>query len=70
MRWLLTSVTILALTACTGTAPPRYLAMPGYAFKTDPQCVRTKPPSEFDERCDCPRIGYKGFEPPPVCPGQ
>ncbi|AFL54799.1 conserved hypothetical protein (plasmid) [Sinorhizobium fredii HH103] len=47
----------------------RYVSLPGYAYKTDPACERTQPPSQFDERCDCPKLGFKGFTPPATCGG-
>lgn len=28
-------------------------------------CKRTAPPGEFDVRCDCPRLGYRGEIPVP-----
>ncbi len=44
----------------------QYVSLPGYAYKTNPTCSRTKPPSKFDVRCDYPRLGFPGFTPPPT----
>lgn len=61
---------ILACAAVTGCAQTgRFVSLPGYAYKTDPACKRTRPPSQFDERCDCPKFGFKGFTPPASCGG-
>ncbi|MCY1745110.1 MULTISPECIES: hypothetical protein [Ensifer] len=55
----------IAVAGCTQT--DRHVIVPGYAYKTDPACKRTKPPEQFDERCDCPKLGFKGFTPPTSC---
>ncbi|MDX8449404.1 hypothetical protein [Mesorhizobium captivum] len=34
-----------------------------------PQCHRSVPLSEFDETCDEPRLGFKGFSPLPIVTG-
>ncbi|WEX76029.1 hypothetical protein PYH37_004296 [Sinorhizobium numidicum] len=44
----------------------RYVYLPGYAYKTDPTCKRTEPPSKFDRRCDYPTLGFPDFTPPPT----
>lgn len=43
----------------------RYVAMPGYAYKTDPTCERTAAKGAFDARCDCPKAGYGTTRPKP-----
>lgn len=65
MRIVVAMVFASLLAGCTQTS--RYTAVPGYAYKTDPACKRTKPPSKFDERCDCPKVGFKNFTPPASC---
>lgn len=55
------------LAACTQTS--RYVSVPGYAYRTDPNCKRTHPPSKFDERCDCPKLGFSGFTSQVTCGG-
>lgn len=47
----------------------KYVNLPGYAYKTDPTCVRTQPKSAFDTKCDRPRIGIKDFTPSTVLIG-
>lgn len=61
-----TSIAILVIFAALGTASAseRYIHMPGYAFRTDPHCHRTKPIDQFDPRCDEPVLGYRDFCPP------
>lgn len=44
----------------------RYVSVAGYAYQTDPACKRSQPPSEFDLRCDAPKLGFSGFTPPPT----
>lgn len=34
-----------------------------------PQCHRSVPLGEFDENCDEPRLGFKGFSQPPIVTG-
>jgi hypothetical protein len=65
-----TAIAILLLFAAldTASASERYIHISGYAFRTDPQCHRTKPVDEFDPRCDEPVLGYKDFC-PPLWPG-
>lgn len=62
-------VLILTLAACVlaGCVQPSYVTLPGYSYKTNPHCKRREPPSKFDERCDCPKLGFKNFT-PPKCP--
>ncbi|ACI54552.1 hypothetical protein GGI64_000969 [Rhizobium leguminosarum] len=59
-----------ALTLCIAVAlyapSARYVSLPGYAFKTNPQCQRHEPKTRFDRRCDWPRLGFKDFTPPLV----
>ncbi|EHK54706.1 hypothetical protein MAXJ12_24142 [Mesorhizobium alhagi CCNWXJ12-2] len=38
----------------------------GHPYKTDPNCKRTKLLGTFDERCDHPRLGYRGFSDPTI----
>jgi hypothetical protein len=58
----------VALPLCLGLAVvatgPRYIALPGYAFRTDPSCERKAPKSAFDQKCDWPRLGIKDFSQP------
>jgi hypothetical protein len=58
----------LAVAICaTGT---RYVTLPGYAYKTDPDCQRTVPKDVYDKKCDWPRLGIKGFsQPSPITIG-
>jgi hypothetical protein len=65
------SVAILLICVVVGncSASDRYVQIPGYAFKTDPHCHRTKPIGVFDQRCDAPKLGFKDFYPPPVIVG-
>ena len=55
-----------ALTICLifGTSASRYIALPGYAFRTDPTCQRTVSKLQFDRKCDWPKVGIKDFTPP------
>ncbi|MBP2562480.1 hypothetical protein J2857_005271 [Neorhizobium galegae] len=65
-------ILIAALIACSAmgcTQTTRYVTVPGHAYKTDPACKRSQPPSKFDERCDCPKLGIKNFTPPNGCWG-
>lgn len=62
---LAVSSLMLLLTGCTQST--RYVSLPGYAHRTDPNCERTQPPSKYDRKCDCPDVGIKGFT-PPECP--
>lgn len=51
------------LTACstTGTSKSsKYVEVAGYSFKTDPNCERKVAPTKFDEKCDEPKLGFKG----------
>ncbi|KQV30383.1 hypothetical protein ASC97_21315 [Rhizobium sp. Root1203] len=61
-----TFLALLLFFAALGTASAsgRYIHVSGYAFKTDPQCHRTKPIDQFDARCDEPVLGYRDFCPP------
>ena len=52
----------MAIVVCTPHS--RYVNLPGYAYKTDPTCRRTQPISEFDRRCDYPRLGFPESVPP------
>ncbi len=58
---------LVILAGCISSTNEKYVNVPGHAYKTDPNCKRTKPPSQFDERCDCPRAGFKGFSPSQPC---
>lgn len=61
MRILLAIV--LCCVAFDVSASSRYIHVPGFAFKTDPSCHRTKPADRFDPVCDEPVLGYKDFSP-------
>jgi hypothetical protein len=67
MRWIVIAVAATTLSACTTEEARHYQDLPGYAYRTDPACKRTEAPSEFDERCDCPRLGFEGFDPLTAC---
>ena len=67
MRLVIVALMAGALSGCVGTS--RYVALPGYTYKTDRTCKRSKPPSQFDERCDCPRVGVKDAIWPLACDG-
>ncbi|MCV9965143.1 hypothetical protein OIU34_25020 [Pararhizobium sp. BT-229] len=46
------------------------MTLPGYAYKTDPDCQRTVPKDVYDKKCDWPRLGIKGFsQPSPITIG-
>ncbi|KRB60071.1 hypothetical protein ASE04_25475 [Rhizobium sp. Root708] len=61
MRILLAIV--LCCVAFDVSASSRYIRVPGFAFKTDPNCHRTKPADRFDPVCDEPVLGYRDFSP-------
>ncbi|MBP2233577.1 hypothetical protein J2Z31_000067 [Sinorhizobium kostiense] len=44
----------------------RYVSLSGYAYQTDPNCIRRQPPTKFDRRCDAPILGFSAFTPPPT----
>lgn len=56
----------VALTICLlfGTSASHYVSLPGYAFRTDPNCHRTVSKLQFDRKCDWPRVGIKDFSQP------
>ncbi|AXA37644.1 hypothetical protein [Rhizobium leguminosarum] len=62
----LRSALMLCIAVALGTPSATYVALPGYAFKTNPQCHRHEPKTKFDKRCDWPRVGFKDFTPPLV----
>ncbi|ANL33722.1 MULTISPECIES: hypothetical protein [Rhizobium] len=62
----LCSVLTLCIAIAVGAPSPTYVNLPGYAFKTKPNCQRHKPKTQFDARCDWPRLGFKDFTPPLV----
>ncbi|MBB4236506.1 MULTISPECIES: hypothetical protein [Rhizobium] len=65
MRALSSALTLcIAIALCTPSAI--YVSLPGYAFKTNPKCQRHVPKTQFDIRCDWPRLGFKDFTPPLV----
>lgn len=65
MRALNSALTLcIAIALCAPHAT--YVSLPGYAFKTKPNCQRHVPKTRFDERCDWPRLGFKDFTPPLV----
>ncbi|MBX4869645.1 MULTISPECIES: hypothetical protein [Rhizobium] len=65
MRTLCSALTLcIAIALCAPSAT--YVSLPGYAFKTNPKCLRHVPKTKFDRRCDQPRLGFKDFTPPLV----
>ncbi|WP_082930533.1 hypothetical protein [Rhizobium bangladeshense] len=65
MRTLCSALTLcIAIALCAPIAA--YVSLPGYAFKTNPKCLRHVPKTKFDRRCDQPRLGFKDFTPPLV----
>jgi hypothetical protein len=54
----------LALAAALCLPTIHYVSLPGYAFKTDPKCQRTVAKTQFDQKCDWPRLGIKDFTTP------
>lgn len=49
------------LSACAATSQSsKYVEVAGHSFKTDPNCVRSVAPDKFDEKCDHPKLGFKG----------
>ncbi|MBB2686956.1 UNVERIFIED_ORG: hypothetical protein GGD47_004573 [Rhizobium etli] len=65
MRTLISALT-LCIAIAVAAPSPTYVSLPGYAFKTKPNCQRHKPKARFDARCDWPRLGFKDFTPPMV----
>ncbi len=65
--WKSIVLTSAALTFLGGCTQDRCAATPGYAYRTNPGCVRTQAPSKFDRKCDEPKVGIKDFT-PPSCP--
>lgn len=65
MKTFFTAVLACAVTAgCMESS--RYVSLSGYAYQTDPTCIRRQPPWKFDPRCDEPILGFSGFTPPPT----
>lgn len=46
----------------------RYVTLPGYAFRTNPDCHRTVSKDAFDKKCDWPKRGIKAFSQPLAIP--
>ncbi|MDR7147200.1 hypothetical protein [Rhizobium sp. BE258] len=65
MRTICAALTMcIALALCAPSV--KYVSLPGYAFKTDPKCMRTVSKAKFDRKCDYPKLGIKDFTPPSV----
>lgn len=52
--------TLLAACSTTANKPSKYVEVAGHSFKTDPNCARKVAPTKFDEKCDEPKLGFKG----------
>ncbi|OWV75909.1 hypothetical protein ATY77_04855 [Rhizobium sp. R634] len=65
MRTLYSALT-LCIAIAVGAPNATYVTLPGYAFKTNPNCQRREPKTKFDRRCDWPSLGFKDFTPPLV----
>nr|WP_259185553.1 hypothetical protein [Rhizobium sp. BK176] len=59
------TASILALATALCLPAVHYVSLPGYAFKTDPKCQRTVAKTQFDRKCDWPRLGIKDLTAPP-----
>ncbi|RUM95994.1 hypothetical protein EET67_20195 [Pseudaminobacter arsenicus] len=62
MRSFFALALFVAIAGCAETT--RYVEVPGHPYKAEPTCKRTQPFGKFDERCDCPRTGFRNFRPP------
>jgi hypothetical protein len=51
----------VGIAGCAQTT--RSIEAPGHPYKTDPTCRRGQPVGRFDQKCDYPRLGYRGFCP-------
>lgn len=60
----ITGLVALSLASCA-TASTKSVNVPGHPYRTDPDCKRTQPLGKFDEKCDEPKLGFKGFSAPP-----
>ena len=61
MKNLISSCAALLLLAGCSTYNPG-VTVAGHPYRTDPGCKRTKPLGKFDEKCDHPRLGWRGAE--------
>jgi hypothetical protein len=54
----------VAVASCSQAT--RYVEFAEHPYRTDPNCQRTEPIGKFDQKCDDPHVGFKGFSPPPT----